>query len=57
MVRELHKSGEPHLHAVVLLKKKPNIRDGVNVFGFPVDKGVNIGNIRNLWKSIEYLGK
>lgn len=57
MVRELHESGDPHLHAVVLLKKIPDIRDGGNVFGFPKDKGVNIGVIRNLWKSLEYIAK
>lgn len=41
-VRELHKSGEPHLHAVVVLKKECDIRNGNAYLTFPGTLGVNV---------------
>jgi hypothetical protein len=57
VVRELHESGDPHLHAIVLLKKKPDIRDGRDVFGFPKPLGVRVEAIRNIWQSLDYVAK
>jgi len=57
VVRELHKSGEPHLHAVVILKEKCDIRDGNAYFRYKDTAGVNIGVVRSIDRSIKYISK
>lgn len=56
-VRELHESGEPHLHAIVVCKKECDIRDGNAYLTYPGTLGVNIGSVRSMENAIKYISK
>ena len=56
-VREHHADGSLHLHAVVCLEKKCDIRDGVATLGFPKELGVNIQNCKSVDASLKYIEK
>lgn len=42
VAREYHKDGNAHLHAILILKVRADIRNGVKYFGYPESLGVNI---------------
>ena len=47
----------PHVHAIVQLKEKCDIRDGNAYFSYPGTLGVNIGVVRSMERAIKYICK